>query len=239
MRAQGAKKATPVLIVILALGGCVENRQSVTILQMQMADDDCMVSSSQSSSTVQMGRLDIWNAENVPTEYYLFPLVQNNLISTASAEDVERNQIEIVEAVVELDLGESGGSAKFNYPAFITLSPGESAAVQVRAIPASVSQVLAGRLSSPGDSQWVRIRLKLRYQHGEYERETHTVDFPVLVGRYILFPQPSETPACDSGLVPDNVRTGNGCNPYQDKPIDCCTMGGALVCPAEDMSSEL
>lgn len=239
MRIQGATWALPLLSMLAMLGGCVENRQSVTILQMQAADDNCMVSSGQSSSTIQMGRLDIWNAENVTTEYYLFPLVQNNLLSTASAEDVERNQIEIVEAVVELDLGDSGGSAKFNYPAFITLSPGETAAVQVRAIPASVSEVLAGRLPNPGDTQWVRIRVRLRYQHGEYERVTHTVDFPVLVGRYILFPPPSETPACDSGLVPDDPRTGNGCNPYQDKPIDCCTMGGALVCPAEDMSSEL
>lgn len=222
---------------LVGIGACVENRQSVTILQMQAADDNCMVSSGQSSNTVQMGRLDIWNAANVPTEYYLFPLVKNNLLSTASTDDVERNQIEIVEAVVELDLGASGGTAKFNYPAFITLSPGESAAVQVRAIPSSVSEVLAGRLTSPGDSQWVRIGVRLRYQHGEYEKETHQVDFPVLVGRYILFPSPEETPGCDSGLVPEQVREGNGCNIYQDKPIDCCTMGGNLICPAEDMGS--
>ena len=28
------------------------------------------------------------------------------------------------------------------------------------------------------------------------------------------------------------VNKGNSCNPFQDGPVDCCTQGTSLVCPA-------
>jgi hypothetical protein len=228
------------LVGLVALGGCVENRDSVTILQMQTPSSDCSVTGG-GGSFISMGRLDVWNAFDDAAEYFMFPLVQNNLLSTASTNDVERNYIEIIEARVELDFGALGASldadtARFRYPAFKTLAPGESATLQVLGVPAVTARVLANLLPSAGDSVIVRARLKFLYQHGEYERVTHTVEFPILVGRYVLFPRPEETVTCDSGLVPDTVSEGNGCNPYQDTPIDCCVSGSTLVCPAVDTS---
>lgn len=229
------------LVGLWTLGACVENRSSVTILQMQVPDSNCTVSGGAGSTFISMGRLDIWNADAVATEYFMFPLLQNNLLSTASDLDVERNQIEIIEARVELDFGSLGSAmgqstARFRYPAFKLLIPGESASLQVLAVPAAVARAMGAVLANPGDSAHIRARLKFLYQHGEYKRETHEVEFPILVGRYILFPLPEETPECNSGLLPDPIRTGNGCNPYQDNPIDCCVSGGFLVCPAVDTS---
>lgn len=228
---------------LLAFPGCVENRSSLTILQMQVPNADCTVDTSE-DRFLPMGALDIYNASAVNVQYFMYPLLKNNLLPTASENDLERNYIEVIEARVELDFGALGGAldsdtTRFRYPAFKTFAPGESAPLVVLGIPTATARVIANLLPNPGDSVIVRARVKFLYQHGEYEHETHEVEFPILVGRYILFTPPAEMVNCDSGLLPDNILTGNACNPYQDLAVDCCQSGSLPVCPAVDTSSTL
>lgn len=219
------------MATVLGLGACVENRQSVTILRMGVAGSSCTISGDTEGTYIQMGRLEIVDAESKNVEYYVFPIVQNNLLSTASDLDVERNQIEIKEAHVELGMG-ALGSAKFSYPVFISLNPGDSAALQVVAIPAAASAALANALPNVGDTQWVRARISFLYQHGEYNRLSQEVDFPIQVGRYLLFTRPEDALSCTSEEAAALTHTGNPCNIYQDDLVDCCVSGSSLVCPA-------
>jgi len=236
MRTKPRSVAPVALGALIALGGCVENRESVTILEMTSPSSDCTADAG--GSFISMGRLELAAAGVDLVEYYAFPVVQNNLIPTASELDVERNYIEIIEARVELDFGGLGlGNARFRYPAFKTLQPGESAALQVVAIPSATAQALADALPNAGDSALVRARIKFLYQHGEYERVTHEIEFPILVGTNILIAPPEDIVTCDSGLLPETIRSGNGCNIYQDIGVDCCLSGSSLICPAVDTSS--
>lgn len=232
-------------IAALAVGsmGCVEDRTTLTIRKMLVPDSNC-VATPGGDSFISMGTLDIALAgePNVTVQYFLFPEVENNLVPTFRAEGVELNELEIIEARVQLDFGTIGAAldadtAKFRYPAFLTLAPGTNAAIQVLGIPAPTARVLASLLPATGDAVIVRIKLKFLYQFGEYERESHEIEFPVQVCNGCLgFLPLSEVPRCDSGLVPDSPAQGHGCNDFQDIPIDCCQYNGDLVCPAVDMS---
>ena len=231
------------LVLILAVGGlvatgCVEDRTSLTIQKMLVPNSDC-VAVGGSDTYVTMGALDIALIDDgnyAPPQYYLFPEVANHLLSTEEDEGIELNLIEIIEARVTLDFGTLGSAldadtTRFAYPAFVTMAPGDVDAVQVLGIPAPTARVLASLLPNVGDSVIVRIRLKFLYQHGEYERETHEVEFPVQVCRNCLVPPMA--PLCSSGDGSGTtIRQGNGCNIVQDTPVDCCIEGSHLICPA-------
>jgi hypothetical protein len=220
----------------------VEDRNSLTIRQMAVPDSQCVAMAGQ-STYLTMGTLDVAliDQSNVSTQYFMFPEVENNLLSTEEGEGVELNNIEIIEARVELDFGVVGtaldaDTTRFRYPAFITVAPGQAVAIQVLAIPEPTARVLAALLPNPQDKVIVRVNLKFLYQLGEYERETHEVEFPIQVCRNCLIPTLESTVLCDSGLVPDTIREGNRCNIVQDNPVDCCVSGSTLVCPAVDTS---
>ncbi len=229
---------------VLWLSGCVEDRNSLTIRQMAVPDNQCVATAGQ-STYLTMGTLDVAliDQPDVSTQYFMFPEVENNLLSTEEGEGVELNNIEIIEARVELDFGTVGAAldadtTRFRYPAFITVAPGDAVAVQVLAIPEPTARVMAALLPNPQDKVIVRVNLKFLYQLGEYERETHEVEFPIQVCRNCLIPTLESSVLCDSGLVPDTIREGNRCNIVQDNPVDCCVSGSTLVCPAVDTSSE-
>ncbi len=237
--------ALPGLLAVLGLlapSGCVENRASVTVRQMLVPNSSC-VATPDSDTFLSMGTLDVGLIDDpaYTTQYFVFPQVENNMISTLESEGIEMNMIEIIEARVTLDFGALGGAldadtTRFRYPAFVTLPAGEKAAIQVIAIPTATARVLASQLPNVGDTAIVRVRLKFLYQHGEYEHETHEVEFPIQICRYCLVTPPSEAVLCDSGLITESARQGNGCNIVQDLPVDCCLAGSQYICPAVDTS---
>jgi len=239
--------STFVLLLLLlgvGLSGCVEDRTSLTIRKMLVPDSTCTATAG-SAEFISMGTLDISQVDNpdVTVQYFLFPEVENNLVSTEEGEGVELNQLEIIEARVSLDFGAlvstlDADAAKFRYPAFLTMAPGDSAVIQVLGIPAPTARVLASLLPNVGDTVIVRIKVKFLYQLGEYEHESMEVEFPVQVCNHCLLTPLSQAPLCDSGLLPDTIREGNGCNIFQDVPVDCCQSGGKLICPAVDTSED-
>lgn len=238
-RQQHHRRGWVVLGLLLSgalLGGCVENRASVTVSRMLVPDSNC-VASADSDSFLTMGTFDIGEQGNLPTQYFVYPRVVNNMVSTTEAEGVELNWVELIEARLTLDFGAVGAgldadTTQFRYPAFVTLAPGEAAAVQVLAIPEATARVIASQLPNEGDSVIVRVRIKFLYQFGEYEHETHEVEFPVQVCRHCLIAPLEQRPACYSDEVSDPILQGNQCNIVQDVPVDCCQLGSRLVCPA-------
>jgi len=225
---------------LMVLPGCVENRASVTIKKMLVPDSSCVVAAD-SDTYITMGTLDIGEMDQYQTQYFMYPQVENNLLATKESEGAELNMIELIEARVTLDFGVLGGAldvdtTQFRYPAFVTLAPGDHAAVQVLGIPEPTARVIAAQLPNVGDSTIVRVRLKFLYQLGEYQRETHEIEFPVLICRDCLITAPVNRKQCDSGQIGENVRQGNSCNIVQDIPVDCCLDGSQLICPAVDTS---
>ena len=220
----------------ILLGGCVENRASVTVRRMLVPDSSCVVTPG-SDTFLTMGTFDIGELGNLPTQYFIYPQVENNMISTEEAEGIELNLVELIEARLTLDFGAVGGAldadtTQFRYPAFITLKPGDEAAVQVLAIPEATARAIATQLPNEGDSVIVRVRVKFLYQFGEYEHETHEVEFPVQVCRHCLIAPLEQRPACYSDEVSDPILQGNQCNIVQDLPVDCCQLGSRLICPS-------
>jgi hypothetical protein len=171
----------------------------------------------------------------------MYPVLQNNLISTKEqGTGAELNVVEIIEARVDVDAGSVGGDfepMRFASPAFITLMPGDSAALPVVVIPPSIAEVLATQVQGdPIRQPLVRVMVKFLYQLGAIEHETHQIEYAVVlcdgclihVGGY-----------CDSGLYTTVENTGNPCNYAQDARMDCCLdNGGGLICPARDTSTQ-
>lgn len=230
-----------VVIVGTGLLGCVENRGSVTILRNAVPNSDCTIDSA-SNEFRSMGVLDLSEtafALGAP-QYVMFPVLQSNLISTKDqGTGSELNIVEILEARVDVDTGNAGAGLEpysYAFPTFVTLMPGDSAALPVVVIPPQYAAVLATRVQGNLEYQpIIRVRVKFLYQLGGREIETHQIEFPVIlcdgclirVGGY-----------CDSGLYSTVQNQGNPCSFAQDSAMDCCLdNGGGFICPAVDTSS--
>ncbi len=233
-------------IVVAGTGllGCVEDRSSLTILRNAVPASDCTVDSV-TSEFRSMGWLDLSETAFSDTfaqapQYLMYPVVQNNLIPTVDqGTGAELNVMEIKEARIDLALGDIGGEyedLKFKFPVFVTLFPGDSAALPVVVIPPQIASLLAGAVQGRADYQpIVRVKLKFLYQLGIRTKESHQIEFPVVLCDGCLLDIGGY---CDSGLFSTLDHVGNACNYVQDAQVDCCLdNGGGVVCPAVDTSA--
>lgn len=235
-----------VVMVVASTGflGCVEDRSSLTIMRNTIPSSDCTLDSA-GSEFRSMGWLDLSETAFSDTfaqapQYLMYPVVQNNLVSTLEqGTGAELNVMEIKEARIDLALGDISGEypdLAFKFPVFVTLLPGEMAALPVVVIPPQVASQLAGAVQGIPDYQpIVRVKLKFLYQLGIREKESHQIEFPVVLCDGCLL---NIGGYCDSGLFSDLNHTGNACNYVQDAQVDCCLdNGGGVICPAVDTSS--
>lgn len=213
------------------MAACVEDRTTMVILGNKVPGEGCVTDTAGGSRT--FGQLDIseYAFSHFTPQYFMFPEVVNSL--SESEGDVELNYIEIIEARVELDLGDLGSSLpedhrRFAVPAFTTLAPQASAVLQVMVIPPQTAAVIGPAVRASGTDRIVRARVHFRYEHGGYERDSHEIVFPIMLcnGCVVLEPQ-----SC-GGVLPDEIPEGNACNYTQDDPLLCCLDAGVLVCPA-------
>jgi hypothetical protein len=224
----------------LALTACVENQSSVVILRNQVPTESCTASSS--GGYRSMGVLDISPLafQCFTPQYFMFPLVQNNLTSTVGTHGIELNYISIKEARIDLDLGVLGATVessalRFRYPAFVMLAPEESASLQVPVIPTQTADLIRSAVASTGAMPIIRVRLKFAYEHGGLEQETHQIEYPIQLCDECLITADYQ---CAGGDLPQTIPQGNACNPTQDDPLLCCySTGECPVCPATDTSS--
>ncbi|MCD6499271.1 MAG: hypothetical protein J7M25_13345 [Deltaproteobacteria bacterium] len=221
----------------LVLGGCESNSATLLIIQNQIPGDGCSVDSSGTGAYRTQGTLDVaWYLQkNQPAYYNLYPLIQNNLMSTAdpSAGTIEENCITIREARVDLDLGDLGeyvesNLTKYSVPLSMTICPGEEKVVSVRVIPSQVVELIADQISQ-GSSKLIIAKVHIVGSRGSHDLSSNSMSYPIFVCNGCLV---KNLGLCSSDTIPSDPEEGNGCNPSQDDPIECCTQGAELVCPA-------
>jgi len=234
-----------IVATVLATGlGCVEDRTSLTILRNAVPSSDCTVDGA-AAEFRSMGWLDLSETAFSDTfaqapQYIMYPVVQNNLVPTLDqGTGAELNIVEIKEARIDLDLGGIAGEEevyKIKFPVFVTLLPGDIAALPVVVIPPQIASVLAGAVQGQVDYQpIVRVKLKFLYQLGARDKESHQIEFPVVLCDGCLLDIGGY---CDSGLFTSLAHPGNACNYVQDAQVDCCLdNAGGVICPAVDTST--
>lgn len=90
----------PMVAMVLLLGACAENRQTLFVRQVQVPNEDCAIPSEPESTARTGGLLDV----AFQGEYVLTPLLQNQMISREDSESlrVETNGVQVDGAIVRL-----------------------------------------------------------------------------------------------------------------------------------------
>ncbi|MFL5307901.1 MAG: hypothetical protein ACJ8F1_21970, partial [Polyangia bacterium] len=181
---------------------------------------------------------------NFATAYLFFPLIENNLPGAGAANDP--NQIHVTAFDVDITtIGSTTPGAQqvmasvdpallhFQVPwsGGVSSSGGHiSAAVEAVPVDLALQLASAGGLSSgPG----LRLNLKIQARGTTNSGRSLVSDpfnFPVEVCNGCLVGNVAPCP-----YKPAN--TGNACNPAQDDVVDCCTLNGNLICPAQGGTS--
>jgi hypothetical protein len=227
--------------IVLFGFGCQENSASLVIIQNQVPGEGCTVQSSEGGDYRPQGKLDVsWYSEvGEAASYYMFPLVKNNLISTADEGAVEENCITIKETQVDLDLGAMGQYVESNFtkyavPTAVTICPGEMRAVSVMVVPPQVVSIIASQVPENG-MEYVSAKIRMVGKRGATTIKSNSMTYPIFVCNGCLIKNLGN---CDTAVIPDDPAPGNPCNPAQDDPLECCIQGVDWVCPATTESTE-
>jgi hypothetical protein len=176
--------------------------------------------------------------------YLFFPLIENNLPGTGTPNDP--NQIHVTAFDVDITtIGSATPGAQqvmssadpallhFQVPwsGGVSSNGGHiSAAVEAVPVDLAVQLASAGGLGSgPG----LRLNLKVAARgttNSGRSLVSDPFDYPIEVCNGCLVGNVAPCP-----YKPAN--TGNPCNPAQDDVVDCCTLNGNLVCPAQGGTS--
>jgi len=175
--------------------------------------------------------------------YFVFPLIENNLPSSSSG-SLDPNEIQLSgfqvdikwiddppAASVQKVFADNAGTALVHYQ--IPWSGGiGSGGGQLSAFVAAFPVGLAQQLVAAGGigaepSLTVQLQIQaLGTTNSGTSMESDPFKFPVHVCSGCLV---ANVASCPYTAAPANP--GNGCNPAQDIPVDCCTENGSLVCP--------
>jgi hypothetical protein len=176
------------------------------------------------------------------TAYFFFPLIENNLPRPTG--DLDSNQIQITGFDVDIaTVGAVSDSAAAVF-ASSTASPylhyqttwsggvssgGGQISAMVKAFPVPLAQQLlaAGNLdASPSLTVNLKIQALGSTNTGR-SMQSDPFNFPVSICAGCLA---ANLGPCPLAATPANA--GNACNAAQDQAVDCCTLNGALICPA-------
>jgi hypothetical protein len=177
--------------------------------------------------------------------YFVFPLLKNNL-SGASGDEVDSNKIVLTSFAVDISVltapseisslvgmlnADPSLSAMLHYrtpwSGSIASGGGELSAA-VAAFPVELaSRMLGTQGLSVHPSTFVNLRIRSFGHTTTRDIESDPFDYPVAVCDGCLI---ANTQPCPFSATPANM--GNPCNVAQDYPVDCCTAGNELICPA-------
>ena len=226
-------------VVVFGLVGCEQNSASIVILQNQLPGESCGSGGADDTSYRTQGTLDVawYLRKRLPAYYDMYLLVQNNLQSTASDYSVEENCVTIDRARVDLDLGPLAqyveeGLTHYEVNVSLTICPQEKKIVTVRVVVPQVVELIANQVREGTQIQAV-ARVYVLAKRGSYTIESNHIAYPIFICNGCLV---HDLGLCDSATIPEEPEAGNKCNPSQDDPIDCCTSGSELVCPAVSTS---
>jgi hypothetical protein len=177
--------------------------------------------------------------------YFVFPLLKNNLAG-AGAGEVDSNKIVLTSFAVDISVL-MGPPAVTSLVDMLNADPTLSALLHYRtpwsgslasgggelsAAVAAFPVELAGRMLgtqglSVQRSTLVNLRIRSFGHTTTRDIESDPFDYPVEVCDGCLI---ASTQPCPFATKPANA--GNPCNVAQDYPVDCCTAGNDLICPA-------
>jgi hypothetical protein len=220
--------------------GCVDNAGdgALRLIHNEVVEDACVVTGMLSAASRSGGRIEA----SSPVDYVLTPLVQNFATSAGGKLTAQRTaflegaRIDLTFAKADLftaaelaDLG-TQGLLKFASPFSASVNPDNgTAGVGFSVVPAELLKAILPKLAGLG-STVVNVRLKVYGKMGGGDVESEPYFYPVTVCDHNLAPCViASTFTC--GATGIMVRKGNGCNPFQDGPVDCCTAAGSLICP--------
>jgi hypothetical protein len=189
------------------------------------------------------GKLDISIVRgDFESAYFVFPLIENNL-PAAKGTSIDPNEIQLTgfqvdvrsldpmhtPAAVQAVFDGAGAFAHYQVPwSGGIASGGGQLSAAVAAFPVELAQAVAGA-GNFGVQPSLTVDLQVAVLGTTNSGQHMTSDpfhFPVQLCSGCLV---ANKLPCPYTTVPTNL--GNGCNPAQDDPIDCCTDSGALVCP--------
>jgi len=213
-----------ILAWVLGAGGCVEDDKSFFIRQNQIPDSDCLVSTD-ATEFRGAGLLDVSGGYG----YYMYPLVENGLMSTAGDNQPERNALHMTGFSIEIDLGSIPGSYPDEVLDFVflvsgTIDPGGQAAYAGIEV---IKAELVKRLSIPkGLRPVVTVSMRAIAKRSGEEMESAEFVFPVTLCNGCLVDFRNTCP-----LSTDKTILTNECGLPQDSAVTCCpTTGGLVTC---------
>ena len=175
--------------------------------------------------------------------YFFFPLIENNLPSS-SGSSLDPNEIQLSgfqvdikwidappPASIQTVFANNAGSALVHYQ--IPWSGGVGSggghlSASVAAFPVGLAQQLVDT-GAIGAEPSLTVQLQIQAlgtTNSGTSMQSDPFKFPVHVCSGCLV---ASVAPCASAVGTGN--SGNGCNPAQDIPVDCCTDNGALLCP--------
>jgi len=253
-RPAAESEATPVSwraslagLVCLAAGslaGCGQPAGQFFVVQNQSPEAGCTIPTGAAGTYQGEGTLDIRVPASSDAAYMLFPLLENDL-PAAGGGGPEPNRIALSGFEVELAFVDGSAAAAaafaaisadsataglmhFRTPWSGSVAPGGGrTSAGTSAFPAETAIRLrdSGALS---DHSYARVTANLR-AHGRTQSGDVTSDvfkYPIRVCDGCLI---NSITSCPSTAA---VLTGGLCGPGQDAPVDCCTQGTTLICPA-------
>jgi hypothetical protein len=174
--------------------------------------------------------------------YFVFPLIENNLPASTNG-SLDPNEIQLSgfqiditsigappPAAVQQVFKDGGALLHYQIPwsGGISSGGGQLSAI-VEAFPVALAQAIVGA-AGVGVDPFLTVDLTIQAL-GTTNSGTHMQSdpfhFPVRVCSGCLA---NNVGPCPLAAAP--TGEGNGCNPAQDVPVDCCTDNGALICPA-------
>ena len=231
-------------LLAIAVGGCGQPAGQFFVVQNQSPESGCTIPTGTAGTYQGEGTLDIRVPASSDAAYTLFPLLENDL-PAAGAGGPEPNRIALSGFEVEIVFvdgnaasaaafaaiaadSSTAGLMHFQTPWSGSVAPGGGrTSAGTSAFPAGVAIRLrdSGALS---DHSYARVTANVR-AHGSTQSGGVTSDvfkYPIRVCDGCLI---NSITSCPSTTA---VLTGGACGPGQDAPVDCCTQGTALICPA-------
>jgi hypothetical protein len=211
------------LVATVWLGsGCVEDG-SFYILQNQVPGTGCVIGTSTTTYRPQ-GVLDISGRQG----YQLFPLMVNDLLSTAAVDkQPERNRLAVTGYKVKLDMGTFPGSFPSNLLDFFasgsaSITPGGGmTAGQVEVIPTQLVQML----NIPANIQpVVEVEVTVVATKTGVETESAAFNYAVKLCNGCLV---DFRDTCPSST--DTTIISNTCGIPQDEAVTCCEDSKKMV----------
>jgi len=229
-------------------GACGGPSGNFYVLQNQVAGPGCTIPASAGGLYVGQGTLDVRASAGSGTGYLLFPLLKNDLPGEGMG-GVEPNRIALDGFDIDLRMMD-GPPEAMEYFATLAADPvtaallryrepwsgsvdpggGTTAAITV-AFPAEAARLLRAS-NTLGDGGGARVEVQVRATGRTLSGSLRSDPFkyPVRICDGCLINSISACPA----RAP--VLQGGVCNPGQDAPVDCCTEGADLICPATSAS---